>query len=116
MEFIGIIHGSKFVPKMLFDSDSFLMNAIHHYRSHCNGTTPSSDIFLPHCIGCSLSAVIDVGTQVSLQNVARPLPLPHHGTISESILNNAISSIILAEPDDDDEYDDDYNDDYLSRH
>jgi hypothetical protein len=62
-------------------------------------------------MGCSLSALIDVGTKVTMQNIPHPLPLPPSGTISESILNDVISSTILAEPDDDDEYDDDYNDD-----
>jgi hypothetical protein len=70
-------------------------------------------------MGCSLLALIDVGTKVTMQNVPHPLPLPPSGAISELILNDMISSTTLAESDDDDlaesddddEYDDDNNDD-----
>ena len=101
MEFLGIIQDSKYVSRRLFQSDLFLKNAIPLYQRYRNGTFPSSDIYLPHCMGCSLSALIDVGTKVTIQNVPRPLPLPPSGTISESILNDMISSTILSEPDDD---------------
>jgi len=107
MEFLDIINGSQYVPKKLFESDLFLKNATPHYQRHRNGKPPSSDIYLPHCIGCSLSALINVGTKVTMQNVPHPLPLPHPGTISESTLNN------IAEPDDDDQNNDnDNNHDY----
>jgi hypothetical protein len=104
MEFLDIINGSQYVPKKLFESDLFLKNATPHYQRHRNGKPPSSDIYLPHCIGCSLSALINVGTKVTMQNVPHPLPLPHPGTNSESTLNN------IAEPDDDDQNNDNDND------
>jgi len=107
MEFLDVINGSQYVPKKLLESDLFLKNATPHYQRHRNGKPPSSDIYLPHCIGCSLSALINVGTKVTMQNVPHPLPLPHPGTISESTLNN------IAEPDDDDQNNDnDNNHDY----
>ena len=107
MEFLDIINGSQYAPKKLFKSDLFLKNATPHYQRHRNGKPPSSDIYLLHCIGCSLSALINVGTKVTMQYVPHPLPLPHPGTISESILNN------IAEPDDDDQNNDnDNNHDY----
>jgi hypothetical protein len=127
MEFLGIIQDSKYVSRRLFQSDLFLKNAIPLYQRYRNGTFLSSDIYLPHCMGCSLSALIDVGTKVTMQNVPHPLPLPPSGAISELILNDMISSTTLAESDDDDlaesddddlvesddddEYDDDNNDD-----
>ncbi len=103
MEFLDVINGSQYVPKKLLESDLFLKNATPHYQRHRNGKPPSSDIYLPHCIGCSLSALINVGTKVTMQNVPHPLPLPHPGTISESTLNN------IAEPDDDDQNNDNDN-------
>ena len=65
MEFLDIINCSQYVPKKLFQSDLFLKNATPHYQRHCNGEPPSSDIYLPHCIGCSLSALINVGTKAT---------------------------------------------------
>ena len=106
MEFLDIISSSQYVPKKLFKSDLFLKNATPHYQHHRNGKPPSCDINLPHCIGCSLSALIDIGTKVTMRNVPRPLSLPHPGTISESILNN------VAESDDDDHNNDNDNHDY----
>jgi hypothetical protein len=103
MEFLHIISSLQYVPKKLLQSDLFLKNAIPHYQHHRNGRPPSCDIYLPHCIGCSLSALIDAGTKVTIRNVPRPLSLPHPGTISES--NN------LAEADDDDHNNDNVNDD-----
>ena len=104
MEFLRIIRASKSVPKMLYESDLFLKHAIPLYQLYRSGTTPSSDIYIPHCIGCSLSAAIEDGTKVSLKNVPRPLPLPQPATIhAESTSDNVIPPTDLIEPDEYDE-------------
>ena len=99
MEWLEIIDVSTSIPKKLYDSDVFLKHAIHHYISYKNGNTPTSDIYLPFCIGCSLSAVIKDGTKVSLTNVPRPLPLPQQISIDNTtILNNKTSVTNINEP------------------
>jgi len=99
MEWLEIIDVSTSIPKMLYDSDVFLKHAIHHYIGYTNGNTPTSDIYLPFCIGCSLSAVIKDGTTVSLTNVPRPLPLPQRMSIYDTtILNNETSDNNINEP------------------
>lgn len=80
MEFCDGIACSNMVPDHLYPDDLFLKTAMPLYAFYRDGHLPTDDVYMPFCIGCSLSALIPEDIRVTIPKHQRPLPLPQPAT------------------------------------